>query len=63
MEVYGFREAQVAEFLENFAGICEKKFDFPLVEVRNQAPGQRPGAPKFKNFEWKSMILSKMVEF
>ena len=34
--VYVVREAQVAEFLKIFVGICEKKMDFPLVEMGNQ---------------------------
>ena len=40
------REAHVAEFLVILQDSESEKLDFPLVEVGNQAPGQRPGAPK-----------------
>ena len=38
---YVVREAQMAEFLKIFAGICEKNMDFQLVEMGNQPPGRR----------------------
>ena len=35
-EVYTFWDGLVAEFVENFVEICEKRLDFPLVDMGNQ---------------------------
>ena len=62
------REAHVAEFLVILQDSESEKLDFPLVEVGNQATGQRAGAPKIpkihgfcmkiKHFEQNGGILS-----
>ena len=44
------RGAEVADFLVILQVSESEKLDFPLVEVGNQATGQRPGAPKSMDF-------------
>ena len=48
--VYVVRGAEVAAFLGILQDSGREKLDFPLVEVGNQATGQRAGAPKSMDF-------------